>query len=116
MLTTHFMDEAEVLCDEIAVMDNGKVLTSDRPRALIASLGQAHRILLDDHALPVEEAKSLPGVEAAVSDNGTLAITTHDTARVLAELATLDALDGLQVSGATLEDVFLSLTGREFRA
>ena len=44
------------------------------------------------------------------------AITTHDTARVLAELATLDALDGLQVSGATLEDVFLSLTGREFRA
>ncbi len=97
-------------------MDHGKVLTSDRPRALIANLGQAHRILLDEHVLPVEEAKSMSGVEAAVSEDGTLAITTHDTGRVLAALAERDALAGLQVSGASLEDVFLALTGREFRA
>jgi len=64
--------------------------------------------------LPGVEA--LPGVDSASLSDGTLAITTHTPSPVLAALAERDALQGLQVTGATLEDVFLTLTGREYRA
>ncbi len=116
LLTTHFMDEAEILCDEVAIIDRGQILTVDRPRNLIANLGHAHRILVDEGALSAAEARNISGVEGVSIDEGTLAITTHDTAPVLATLAERDALSGLQVFGATLEDVFLELTGREYRA
>ena len=53
---------------------------------------------------------------ATTIDNGTLALTTHDPSPVLTALAERDALQGLQVTSATLEDVFLTLTGREYRA
>lgn len=116
ILTTHYMDEAEILCDRVAIIDRGKILTEDRPRALINDLGQAQRILVEEGSLPQEEAAQLSSVDAAVVDNGTLALTTHDPAPVLTALAERDALGGLQVTSATLEDVFLELTGREYRA
>ena len=117
VLTTHYMDEAELLCDEIAVIDHGRILTVDTPRSLIAGLGKAQRILVEEQAsLPVVEAQAIPGVESASVDGGTLALTTHDPGPVLSRLAERDALTGLQVTSPTLEDVFLELTGREYRA
>lgn len=116
VLTTHHMEEAEALCDEVAIMDSGRILTSDSPRALIASLGRGHHVLVDAGRMSVEEARDLPGAESAEASEDALTITTHDTAAVLTALAERDALTGLQVSGATLEDVFLELTGREYRA
>lgn len=116
ILTTHYMDEAELLCDEIAIIDHGRILTVDRPRALVTALGHAQRILVDEHALAAEEAAAIPGVETVSVDNGTLSMTTHDPGRVLTALAERDALNGLQVTGATLEDVFLELTGRQYRS
>ena len=116
ILTTHYMDEAELLCDQIAIIDHGTILRTDRPRALIESLGAAYRILLDDTVMRADDARALTGVEAATVDNGTLALTTHQPAPVLAQLAERDALTGLQVKSATLEDVFLDVTGREYRA
>ena len=116
VLTTHHMDEAEVLCDEVAIMDHGRILTSDRPRALIASLGRVQRILVEAGQIGEAEARSLPAVEAASLAEGTLTLSTHDPARVLTELAERRALRGLQVTSPTLEDVFLELTGREYRA
>lgn len=115
VLTTHHMDEAEVLCDEVAIMDHGRILTVDRPRALVTGLGRALRILVDDTAIDLADATTLPGVESAEVDDGTLTILTHDPSAVLTALASRDALSGLHVVGATLEDVFLELTGREFR-
>lgn len=116
ILTTHHMEEAELLCDQVAIMDHGKILTVDRPRALVAGLGRAQRILIEEQALAQEQASIIPGVDSVSVDNGTLALTTHDPSRVLAALAERDALGGLQVSSPTLEDVFLELTGREYRA
>ncbi|MEI2777924.1 MAG: ABC transporter ATP-binding protein [Tetrasphaera sp.] len=116
VLTTHYMDEAEILCDEIAIIDHGKILTTDTPRNLITGLGAAYRILVTEGALSAEEARGIPTVESAQATDGTLAITTHDPSPVLTALAERDALQGLQVTGATLEDVFLTLTGREYRA
>ena len=112
ILTTHYMDEAEILCDQIAIIDRGKILTTDSPRNLITGLGAAYRILLSEDALAEAEAERLPGVESAALSNGTLALTTYDPSPVLTALAERDALQGLQVTSATLEDVFLHLTGR----
>jgi len=116
VLTTHYMDEAEALCDQVSILDHGRLLTTDTPRALVAGLGRAQRILVDSGQIDSEEAAGLPGVEGATEDNGTLALSTHDPGAVLAQLSQRDALRGLQVTSATLDDVFLHLTGREYRA
>lgn len=116
VLTTHYMDEAELLCDQVAIIDHGNILRTDSPRNLIASLGAAYRILLDGAVMAEAEARAIPGVDSAGADEGTLALSTYTPAPVLAHLAERDALSGLQVKSATLEDVFLELTGREYRA
>jgi ABC-2 type transport system ATP-binding protein len=120
VLTTHHMDEAETLCDRVAIMDHGKILQEGPPAALVRQLDQPLRISVQSGLLGADEARELAGLPAdadAVTDDGvSLTIATRDPARVLAGLARRDALAGLRVQGATLEDVFLSLTGREYRA
>ena len=116
ILTTHYMDEAEALCDRVAIMDNGKLLALDTPAALVRGLDAATHISLVPESLPVAEARGIAGVEKAELDGDSLVLSTRTPATVLPELARRNALAGLQVSGATLEDVFLTLTGREYRA
>jgi len=120
VLTTHHMDEAESLCHRVAIMDHGKILKTGPPAALIRELGQPLRISVESRRLSVAQARALlpgPGVADSVTDDGVvLTIATREPGAVLAGLADRDALAGLRVSGATLEDVFLDLTGREYRA
>jgi ABC-2 type transport system ATP-binding protein len=94
VLTTHYMDEAEVLADRVAIMDHGRILVHDTPAALVRGLDAPTRITLADGEV----------------------ITTREPAAELGRLAREDRLDGVQVHTGTLEDVFLSLTGREYRA
>jgi len=123
VLTTHHMDEAETLCDRVAIMDHGKILELGPPAALVRGLDHPVRISIESGLLDVAQARALavgpraaaPGV--GVTDDGvSLTIATHDPAAVLAGLVDRHALAGLRVQGATLEDVFLNLTGREYRA
>ena len=120
VLTTHHMDEAESLCHRVAIMDHGKILKIGPPAALIRELDQPLRISVASGRLSETQARALvPGTSDAesVTDDGvSLTIATREPAAVLAGLADRDALTGLRVSGATLEDVFLELTGREYRA
>jgi ABC-2 type transport system ATP-binding protein len=116
VLTTHYMDEAEALCDRIAVMDHGRVLELDTPAAMIRALGAPVRITVERVPVTPDEAELLPGVEKVEVDGGAMRLTTREPAKLLPVLAERDALNGLQVKGATLEDVFLTLTGREYRA
>ena len=117
VLTTHYMDEAEALCDRVAIMDRGRVLQLDSPAALVRGLDAPVRIFVAPRLLQVEEARRVPGVEGAEDDDGAaVVLTTRVPSTVLARLAELDALEGLQVKAATLEDVFLNLTGRQYRA
>jgi ABC-2 type transport system ATP-binding protein len=116
ILTTHYMDEAEVLCDRVAIMDHGSVLQLDSPAALIRGLNAGVRISVEPSALDADTARGLSGVESVDVDPSSLSLATHDPTVVLAELARREALHGLQVKSATLEDVFLTLTGREYRA
>jgi len=115
VLTTHYMDEAESLCDRVAIMDKGKILQLGPPAELVRNLDAPVRISVEINALPVERARAMDGIEEASTDAVSTVITTRQPAVVLAALAEADALQGLQVRGATLEDLFLSLTGREYR-
>jgi ABC-2 type transport system ATP-binding protein len=116
ILTTHYMDEAEALCDRVAIMDAGKILELDTPAALVRGLDAPVRISLAPGTLDLEEARGMTAAEQVTDEESGLTITTRDPARVLTELAHRDALAGLSVKGASLEDVFLELTGREYRA
>jgi ABC-2 type transport system ATP-binding protein len=115
MLTTHYLDEAELLCDRVAIMDRGKILEIGAPAALVRGLDAPTRISVESGVIPPEQARALAG-DAEIGDDGvSLTIATRDPARVLATLAERNALRGLSVRGATLEDVFLNKTGREYR-
>jgi ABC-2 type transport system ATP-binding protein len=131
LLTTHYMDEAERLCDAIAIVDQGKVIARGTPRQLIASLGAEQVMRLttatDDstdvaarHPLPLEALLALPSVHGgAVTDTG-YELRVGAVQATLPPLLALTEAHGirwaeLSTHSATLEDVFVSLTGRHLR-
>jgi len=114
--TTHYLDEAEILCDRTAIMDKGRILAMDAPATLVRGLDAPTHVMIERGVIPLEEAKTLAGVEEASDDEVSLRLSTRNPAKLLSTLAERGALEGLQVRGATLEDVFLELTGREYRA
>jgi ABC-2 type transport system ATP-binding protein len=114
--TTHYLDEAEILCDRTAIMDKGKILAMDAPATLVRGLDAPTHVMIERGVIALEDAKTLAGVEEAGDDGVSLRLSTRHPAKLLSTLAERGALEGLQVRGATLEDVFLELTGREYRA
>ena len=125
LLTTHYMEEAERLCDRVAIMDHGKVIALGTPRSLIASLGAEHVVefaLADGaaRAPSTAELAGLPGVRAVRAGVERTALTVAEVHRAVpALLALLERRDAelslLATHHATLEDVFVSLTGRQLR-
>ena len=124
VLTTHYMDEAERLCDRVAIVDHGKVIALDTPRALIASLGGEHVVsfTLEGPAgqLSDNELRSVDGVTDVRHAEGAVELTARELRHTVpALLALLERrsmrLAELRTHSATLEDVFVSLTGRHLR-
>jgi ABC-2 type transport system ATP-binding protein len=124
VLTTHYMDEAEVLCDRVAIVDHGKVIALGSPRQLIESLGAEHvvgfSLLKPADDLGVEQLRALPGVQSARTADGGFELTVTELHRAVpALLAALNErhleLSSLTTHSATLEDVFVVLTGRQLR-
>jgi ABC-2 type transport system ATP-binding protein len=116
MYTTHYLDEAEALCDRVAIMDHGKILALDAPAKLVRGLDAPTHISLLRGMISAAAARELPGVDDVHEDEATITMLTRNPTPVLSALADRDALEGLTVRRATLEDVFLQLTGREYRA
>ena len=118
LLTTHYMEEAERLCDRVAIVDRGRVVALDTPRALVASLGAEHVVEFELSAqIAEDELASLPGVERLTRDGETWRLTVAEVHRAVAALLAALAARGLEPTRlathhATLEDVFLALTGR----
>jgi len=123
LLTTHYMDEAQVLCDRVAIVDRGKVIAQGTPLELIASLGAEHVVsfaLREDVAVPTEaRLLELPGVRrASVQPGAGTMIVSHLHEALPALLRIVEGPDAftlLTTHSATLEDVFVSLTGRQLR-
>ncbi|HEX6861590.1 MAG TPA: ABC transporter ATP-binding protein [Thermoanaerobaculia bacterium] len=121
LLTTHYMDEAERLCDRIAIVDHGKVIALGTPAELIRSLHAADVVeLLSEPELPEEELRRLPGVSDVHRRGPNWALAVHSvTESVPPLLAAVEKagarLTHLSTHRATLEDLFVSLTGRELR-
>lgn len=121
LLTTHYMEEAERLCDRVAIVDRGKVIALDTPERLIASLGAEHVLEIETGRAPdVERLRQLPSVQEVREDDGCLRLTVREVHAAVPSL--LDELDRQRIEltrltthHATLEDVFVTLTGRHLR-
>jgi ABC-2 type transport system ATP-binding protein len=116
VLTTHYMDEAEALCDRVAIIDHGRILELDTPANLVRGLDAPTRITVATGQLTPEEAGVINGVDEVTQDPAGVVLSTREPVAVLTALAQQEHLAGIQVQTGTLEDVFLSLTGREYRA
>jgi len=122
LLTTHYMEEAEKLCDRVAILDHGRIVALDSPEELIRSLGAEELIIFNvDSALP-------PAFEQVISKLGRMEkqgdrVVIHgkgNTAHLVSEVVSQLSLQGIQfrdlrTEQPTLEDVFLNLTGREMK-
>jgi ABC-2 type transport system ATP-binding protein len=121
ILTTHYMDEAEVLCDRIAVMDHAKIIALDTTENLLKSTGVNPTVEFKTNArIPEEALRSIPGVENFSHEKETYFLTTVNPHITLDALFTLGRdhnfmLNELTLKRATLEDVFLKLTGHQLR-
>ena len=121
LMTTHYMEEAEQLCDRVAIMDHGHVLALGAVSELIQRRFQELSIRFDVvDGLDDDRLGALPGVSRVMHEDGKVGLYTRDVAETIASLlATTKAMglepQNLAVRRATLEDVFLDLTGRALR-
>ena len=121
LLTTHYMEEAEILCDRIAIMDHGRILEEGTVDELVSRRFKERAVRFDlIEGLPHERLAAMPGVASIKHEDGDVLLFTRDVPGTIgAVLEAADALDvepaNLAVRRATLEDVFLDLTGRALR-
>jgi ABC-2 type transport system ATP-binding protein len=121
LLTTHYMDEAERLCDRVAILDHGRILVLGTPRDLVAQLRAPYVVELVADPDPADgELGALAGIHDARRRAGRWALTVDSLAQsvpaILQELERRGSrLVDLSTHQATLEDVFVALTGRELR-
>jgi ABC-2 type transport system ATP-binding protein len=124
LLTTHYMDEAERLCDRLAIVDHGQVIAEGSPTDLIERLGGHHVVEFsasgDPNPSVLEIWRTLPGVESLRNDDGLISLTVHEPHLTIPALLDAVAKRGSQLlhlttRQASLEDVFVRLTGRHLR-
>ena len=120
-LTTHYMDEAEKLSDEVAIIEGGRIIAHDSPRNLIAGLNRANVIEFAVDESPTEDDfLSLSAVNAASIVESNVVLYTADVKQCMSELLNLSKQRGLELKdmrfrNPSLEDVFIELTGRMLR-
>jgi ABC-2 type transport system ATP-binding protein len=123
LLTTHYMEEAERLCDRVAIVDHGKVIALGSPRELIQRLGGNQVVELevrDPSRVSVEDLQKLPSVNGTHQEGDLLSLAVKEVHLAIpALMGYLDErgseLEHLSTRHASLEDVFVSLTGRHLR-
>jgi ABC-2 type transport system ATP-binding protein len=124
LLTTHYMEEADQLCDRLAIIDHGRMLALDTPARLKDTLGEDTIVTVsadgDLEQFRVAVTTAMPEIESSHVVDGALKLGVKDVGGLLVEVVSLAArsdvrLRDLSVAEPTLETVFISLTGRELR-
>jgi ABC-2 type transport system ATP-binding protein len=116
VLTTHYMEEADALCDRIAIIDHGKIVANGTPRELKASLGGDVVVLTGASAGARAALEALPFVRKAEEKGKELRLTVENAAAHLPRIVqAAGAVEAVDVRTARLEDVFIALTGRALR-
>ncbi len=123
MLTTHYMEEADQLCERLAIMDHGKILALDTPAGLKASVGADSIITVratGDLAALAGILREIEGVSASTEVDGTIVVHVKGASSILPPIVTSAERHGfvvqdLSVAEPTLETVFINLTGKDLR-
>jgi len=124
LLTTHYMDEAERLCDRLAIVDHGQIIAEGSPAELIERLGGHHVVEFSVSApsdgTAMQAWRGLPGVESVRDEAGVFALNVREPHLTIPALLEAVARQGtelvhLTTRQASLEDVFVNLTGRHLR-
>jgi ABC-2 type transport system ATP-binding protein len=123
ILTTHYMDEAERLCDRVAIMDHGRIIALDSPAQLIASIGGEHIVefaITGNNNVVDATLTGIAGVQSHRVDAGIHQLSVRELHSAVPRIFAALAAQGLHLSefrthSATLEDVFVGLTGRNLR-
>lgn len=121
ILTTHYIEEAEKLCDRVAIIDRGRIIATGSPRQLIAR-ARNHSHIEFSAAAPIDPGllRSVPFADVAIETNGVYRLRAADVSRAVVELikwleSERNELVDLRVARPSLEDVFIELTGRKIR-
>jgi ABC-2 type transport system ATP-binding protein len=125
LLTTHYMDEADQLCDRVAIMDHGRILALDTPEGLKRSVGIDTIVRVnveagDLHVLAARLLEAIPAATSAKAIDGAVQLETHKAPGLLPHIIDASEKAGYQVTDLsmtepTLETVFISLTGKDLR-
>jgi ABC-2 type transport system ATP-binding protein len=121
LLTTHYMEEAERLCERVAIMDHGRIIACGTPRELITSIGAEHVVEFSTHgAVDLAPIGRIAGISDVLASNGEVRLQVIELHRAVPALLDELARQGLPLTelrthSATLEDVFVALTGRHMR-
>jgi ABC-2 type transport system ATP-binding protein len=119
LLTTHYMDEAELLCDRIAIMDHGHILELDTPERLLAKhfAGALVKFPLEGQPHGMDELRGMSGLSGIAERNGQAELVTDNLDTAMKDLlAARLNLHGLSIHKPDLEDLFIKLTGSSLRA
>jgi ABC-2 type transport system ATP-binding protein len=115
ILTTHYMEEAEQLCDRVAIIDRGRIVALGSPDKLKSGLG-GDIVVLEGRDLKFERLKALPFVKKIEKENNGFRISVENSAKNLQKLlGEAGKVEHVHVHSANLNDVFLSYTGKEIR-
>jgi ABC-2 type transport system ATP-binding protein len=120
VLTTHYMEEAERLCDRVAIVDRGRIVALGAPRELVRHAFSESAVMFHADSAELEDLRGLPAVREAHVEEAEWTLYSTDVPATMAGLLAYaerrsSVIEGLSVRGASLEDVFLKLTGRRLR-
>ena len=121
LLTTHYMEEAEILCDRLAIMDHGRILEMGTVDELVTKRFHERAVRFDrTEGISLAEIEGMPSVTSAKDDGNGVLVYTRDVGPTIGALLSLADARGVELANlairrATLEDVFLDLTGRALR-
>jgi len=120
-LTTHYMEEAQRLCDRVAIIDYGKIIATDRPDRLVSQHFAEEAVEFEpEQQVDIDEIRGVAGITSAIVENGKVIAYSSSVPRTVSALMKFAEGKGMELTNlyvrrATLEDVFIKLTGRRIR-